>query len=151
MISSCHSENGYSWPQIISSVIAFFTIQYEFKKHNKKTPRFKPKSLKSKRKIMTLLSVDNSIFFFFSFIWYIDGSYWVRTGFSAIIYCRACQICLCPSFVIVHNAVRMHELLRCCESSRKCHHAAHTTPTWTTTIFDVFYKMYCCVAIRGRI
>ena len=50
-------------------------------------------------------------------------------------FCTACQTCLHPSFVIVHKAVRMHQLLLCCESSRKCHHAAQTTPTWTKPIF----------------
>ena len=44
-------------------------------------------------------------------------------------FCKACQNCLRPSFVRVHNAVLMHELLLCCESSCKCHHAAQTTPT----------------------
>ena len=33
-----------------------------------------------------------------------------------------------------------------CESSRKCHRAAQTTPTWTN--FDMFYKIDCCAAIH---
>ena len=49
--------------------------------------------------------------------------------------CKACQNCLHPSFVIVHKAVRMHLLLLYCESSRKCYHAAQTTPTWTNPIW----------------
>ena len=43
------------------------------------------------------------------------------------------------------HAVRMYELLLCCESSRKCHHAAQTSPTWTNTInFDVFTNWLLC-------
>ena len=57
---------------------------------------------------------------------------------------KACQSCLHPSFVIVHKAVRMHLLLLCCESSRKCYHAAQTTPTWTNQ-FDMFLqKLLLC-------
>ena len=51
------------------------------------------------------------------------------------------QNCLHPSFVTVHNAVRMRELLLCCERSRKCHHAAQTKPTWTKTILTCFTKL----------
>ena len=55
---------------------------------------------------------------------------------------RACQNCLHPSFVIIHKAVRMHYLLLCCESSRKCHHAAQrTTPTWTKQILTCFTRL----------
>ena len=37
--------------------------------------------------------------------------------------------------------MRMHEfeLLLCCKSSRKCHHAAQTTPTWTKAFFLYLY------------
>ena len=44
-------------------------------------------------------------------------------------------------FVIVHKAMRM----LCCESSRKCHHAAQTTPTWTKPILTCFTK---CIAVQ---
>ena len=59
-------------------------------------------------------------------------------------FCKACQNCLRPiCFVIEHNAVRTHELLHCCESSRKGHHAAQTTPTWTKPISTCFIKIDC--------
>ena len=32
-------------------------------------------------------------------------------------------------------------LLLCCKSSRKCHHAAQTTPTWTKPILTCFTKL----------
>ena len=38
----------------------------------------------------------------------------------------------------------------CCESSRKCHHAAQTTPTLTNNNYDMFYKIDCCAANHGR-
>ena len=56
-------------------------------------------------------------------------------------FCKACQNCLHPSFVIVQKAVRMHSLLLCCESSRKCHHAAQAMPTWTKPILTCFTKL----------
>ena len=56
-------------------------------------------------------------------------------------FCKACQNCLHPIFVRVRKAVRMHQLLLCCESSRKCHHAAQTTPTWTKPILTSFTKL----------
>ena len=39
----------------------------------------------------------------------------------------------------------------CCESSRKCHHAAQTMPTWTKPILTCFYKIDYYAAIHGRI
>ena len=39
----------------------------------------------------------------------------------------------------------MHELLLCCESSRKCHQAAQTRPAWTKTILTCFAK---CIAVQ---
>ena len=89
-----------------------------------------------------LLSVDDSIFIFLSY-----GTLVVHIGSGRTAQqswnCEACQNCIRPSFefVIVHNAVRMHELLLCRESSRKCHHAAQTTPTWTKTILTCFTKL----------
>ena len=35
----------------------------------------------------------------------------------------------------------MHELLLCCESSRKCRHAAQRLPTWTKTMLTCFTKL----------
>ena len=63
-------------------------------------------------------------------------------------FCKACQNYLRQS---LQNAVRMHELLLCCESSRKCHDAVPATPTWTKTIFEMFYKIEYCAAKHGRI
>ena len=94
---------------------------------------------KSKRKIITLLSVDDNIFIFLSYGTLVVHI-WIRDGCSAIMFLKH----LHPSFVsTVHNAVRMHELLLCCESSRKCYHAAQTTPTWTKTILTGL-QIYCC-------
>ena len=59
-------------------------------------------------------------------------------------FCKACQNCLHLSFVIVHKAVRLHLLLLCCESSRKCYHAAQTTPTWTKPSWHVLQKLLLC-------
>ena len=59
-------------------------------------------------------------------------------------FCKACQNCLHPNFVIVHKAVRLHLLLLCCESSRKCYHAAQTTPTWTKPSWHVLQKWLLC-------
>ena len=111
-----------------------------------------PNFSKSKRKIITRLSVDHSICNF-SFIWYIGWSwYWVRGWLLSIHFCKAWSKLPSSKFChTVHNAVRVHELLHCCESSRKCHHAAQTTPTSTNTILTCFYKMYTCAAIYGRI
>ena len=57
--------------------------------------------------------------------WFI---YWVRDSCSAIVFVKHVKNYRRPSFVIVHNAVRMLELLLCGESSRKCHHAAQEMP-----------------------
>ena len=59
-------------------------------------------------------------------------------------FCKACQNCLYPSFVIVHKAVRMHLILLCCESSHKCYHAAQTTPTWTKPNWHALQKWWLC-------
>ena len=74
-----------------------------------------------------------AFFFFFHMVhWsFILGQEWLLSNHV----CNACQNCLHPSFA----------LLLCCESSRKCHHAAQTTRTWTKTILT-FYKIYCCSA-----
>ena len=49
--------------------------------------------------------------------------------------------------MLLSLCMRMHELLLCCESSHRCHHAAQTTPTWTKTMF---YKIDCWAEIHGR-
>ena len=58
----------------------------------------------------------------------------------SIRFCKACHNCLLQTFGILHNAVQMDELLLCCESSRKCHHAVQTMLTWTKTILTGFTK-----------
>ena len=94
------------------------------------------------------------IAYLFSFIWYIGCSYLVRDGCSAIIFVKHVKtvfiqvLNLCS---VVHNAVRMHELLPCRESSHKCHHAAQTTPTWTKMILTCFMKFIAVHAIHGQI
>ena len=70
-------------------------------------------------------------FFFHMVHWsFILGQGW-RLGNH---FCKACQNCLHPSFVIVHKAVRTL-LLLCYESRPQCYHAARTTPTWTNQCF----------------
>ena len=60
------------------------------------------------------------LFFFHIVHWsFILGQGWLLSNH----FCKACQNCLC------------------CESSRKCHHAAQTTPTWTKTILTCFTKL----------
>ena len=82
-------------------------------------------------------------------MWYIGRSHWVRDGCSAIIFVKNVRTVFVQ---VLHNAVRMHELLVSCESSRKCHHAEQTTPTcMDKNNIDVFYKTDCCAAIHGRI
>ena len=111
-------------------------------------PRFNPKSLKlAEKHHRIVISGQWMIAYLFCFIWYIGRSYWVSNGCSANQQscCKACQKCLRPSFeFVVHNAVRMHELLLCCRSSRKCHHAAQATPTWTKQFWHVLQNWLLC-------
>ena len=86
---------------------------------------------KSKRNIMKLLSVDDSIFFS-SFIWYI-GCLYVRDCCSTIIF-------------VEHVKTVFVQVL-----SWNYHAAQITTPTWTKTNLTCFYKIDCCAAIHGRI
>ena len=61
---------------------------------------------KSKRQIITLLSVDDSIFIFLSY-----GTLVIHNGSGMAAqqsFWKACQNCLRPSFVIGHKAVQMH-------------------------------------------
>ena len=56
------------------------------------------------------------LFFFHTVYWsFILGQGWLLSTH----FCKACQNCLRQSFDCVHNAVWMHELLLCCESSCK--------------------------------
>ena len=91
---------------------------------------------------MKLLPVDDSIFIFLSY-----GILVIHIGSGMAAQQEFFVKHVKTVFVQVHNAVQMHEMLLCCDGSRKCHHAAQT-PTWT---FDMFYKIDCCAAIIGRI
>ena len=81
------------------------------------------------------------LFFFHMVHW---SFIFVMDGCSAIIFVKH----VTTVFVQFHNAVRMHELLLSCESSRRYHHAAQRTPTWTKIVLT-FYKTVCCAAIHG--
>ena len=88
------------------------------------------------------------LFFFHMVHWsFILGQGWLLSNH----FCKACQNCLRPSSVIVHNAVRMHELLLCCERSRICHHIMQHKHKLRPIFFDMFYKIDCCAAVHGRI
>ena len=105
----------------------------------KKKLRLNHKSLKI-RKIIKLLSVDDSTFIFLS--WYIGHSYnWVRDGYSAIIFEKHVKAVFVQVLSLLHNAVQMHELLLCCESSHKYHHAAQTTPPWRKQFWHVLQNL----------
>ena len=57
---------------------------------------------------------------------------------------------LCSSkFWVVHSAVRMHDLLLCCESSRNS--CSTNNANLDKKKFDMFYKTDCCAAVHGRI
>ena len=53
--------------------------------------------------------------------------------------------------IIVHKAVRMHLLLLCCESSRKCYHAAQHTLYLDKTNLTCFTKIIACAPYHGQI
>ena len=115
----------------------------------KRKPRLNFKSLKNEK---TDHKTNNRewYYYFSSFIWHIDHAYWLSDGLLSNHFCKACQNCLHPSFFIVHKAVRMYLLLLCCESSRKCYHAAQQRLLGQNQ-FDMFYKNYCCAATHGQI
>ena len=124
-----------------TSVMWVYTV-WVLKKEKKRKPRFNSKYQKIKKKIMKLLSVDDSIFIFLSY-----GTLVFILGQGRLLinhFCKACQHCLRQSFVKVHNAVRMHELLLCCENSSKCHYAAQTMPTWTKQFWHVLHNWLLC-------
>ena len=111
------------------------------KKINK--PRFNPKFLKTGKKIMKLLSVEDSLFIFIHMVhWsFVLGQGWLLSNN----FCMACQNCLRPIFVIVHNAVWMRELLLCCDSSCRCHHAAQIMPiNLDKNNFDALQNLLLC-------
>ena len=60
------------------------------------------------------------------------GTMVVHIGQGWLLSNNFCKTCL--SFVIIPNAVRIHTLLPCCESSRKCTIQGETTTGWTKTI-----------------
>ena len=85
----------------------------------KRKPSSNPKSLKIEKKNHEEWMIAY-LFFFHIVHWsFILGQGWLLSNH----FCKACQNCLC------------------CESSRKCHHAAQTTPTWTKTILTCFTKL----------
>ena len=88
---------------------------------------------KSKRKIIKLFSVDDSIYLFF--LWFIGHLYWVRDGCSAIIFVKyACQNSS-SKFCFVALLWKLPQMPSC--SANKAN-------------FDMFYKTDCCLAIHGH-
>ena len=79
--------------------------------------------------------MDDSTFIFLSYGTLIGH---IGSGMAAQqSFCKACQNCFRPSF----TQRNLDASLLCCESSRKCHHAAQRTPTWTRTILTCFTKL----------
>ena len=99
------SDKLYMYTETYSVVIfdSFDYIRCELKRK----PRFNTKSLKIKKtKHKIVISGWYSIFIFLSY-----GTLVLHMGQGLLLsnhFCKACQNCLHPSFVIVHKAVRMH-------------------------------------------
>ena len=70
--------------------------------------------------VIYLVFYIQTLHIYFSFIWYIGRSNWVRDGCSAIIVVKHVKTAFIQVLSqLVHRAVRMHNsLLLCCESSR---------------------------------
>ena len=101
--------------------VRWITIQCELKKKETDIQSLISQNRKGKKDCYQWMVAY--LFFFHMVHWsFILGQGWLLSNN----FCKACQNCLRPSSVIVHNAVRMHELLLCCGSSRICHHAAQT-------------------------
>ena len=100
---------------------------------------------KSKRKILKLLSMDDSIFIFLSYGIYIGRLY----GCISNHFCKACQNCLRPGFEFVQCIGCMN----CCFVVKVPGNAImqHKQRQLEQNNFDMFYRIYCCVAIHGRI
>ena len=79
---------------------------------------------------MKLLSVEDSMFIFLV--------HWYRDGCSAICFVKYIQTFFVQVFSLLHNTVRMHEFLLCCESSRKCC-AMQTTLTTKIILIYILY------------
>ena len=97
--------------------------------------RLNPKSLKIEKKNHKIV-ISGWKHIYFSFIGYTGHSYWVRNGNQ---FCKAFQNYFRPSFVIVHSAVRMHELLlaerKQCQLGQK----------------HFWHVLHCRAAIHGQI
>ena len=88
-------------------------------------------------------------YLYFSFIWYIGRSYWVRDGCSAIIFVKHVKTvfnqvlslytkqCGCINCCFVVKAPANAIMQRKCQLGQKQ--------------FWLFYKLNCCAAIHGRI
>ena len=87
-----------------STMISIVPQQWELNKGNRDSIL---NLSKSKRQIIKLLSVDDSIFIFLSYGTLVVHIGWVRDGCSAIIFVKHVKT-LHPSFVIVHKSVQMH-------------------------------------------
>ena len=96
------------------------------------------------------------VFVYFSFLMYIShftlGQGWLLSNHLIVkhvktVFVQVLNLC---SHSTQWQLCGCMELMLCCESSRKCHHAAQT-PTWTKTILTMFYKIDCRAATHGWI
>ena len=101
---------------------------------------------KSKRKIMKLLSVDDSIFLF-----HLYDTLVIHTGSGMA--AKAYQNFLCPSFVIIHNAVWTVDawIVALLWKFPQMPSSSANNANLDKHNFDMFYKIYCCAAIHFRI
>ena len=105
---------------------------------------------KSKRQIIKLLSVDDSIFIFLS-LWYIGRSYWIRDGCSAIIFVKHVKTVFIQvlSYSTQINAdASIVALLWKLPQMPSC---STNNANLDKTNFDMFYKIDCCAAIHDQI
>ena len=89
------------------------------------------------------------IAYLFSFIWYIDRSYFGQEWLLSSNFCKACPNCLHPSHSTQSSADAL--IVAVLWKLPQMRHSAQITPTWTKPIWTCFYKIYCCAAIHGRI
>ena len=129
------------WWETMTSYISSPCFPIEEGNQKKGNPDLISNLWKTKRRITKLITENDSTTIPLSYDTLItQANRWLLSNH----FCKACQNCLHPSFVIVHKAVRMHLLLLCYESSRKCYHAAQTTPTWTKPILHVLQIWLLC-------
>ena len=100
---------------------------------------------KSKRKIMKLLSVDDSIFIFFHMVhWlFIFGQGWLLCNN----FCKACQNCLYPSFEFVQCSTQCSADAWIVALSWKLPQmpsCSANDANLDKNNFDMFYEIYCC-------